>query len=155
MPKEKISELVSAKEKELEKLIAQTENRINTLRKLNLAIKENGFMFDIIIRKGDELHLAYDRKIVNCKSEHDNILCKMQDCIPKEIIGSRKVIIDYETEFTDSDFDTGFGIEITGKLPKFSNLSEKTIIFTSDTANLVCTDKEYDEAVRYLSLIHI
>lgn len=37
MPKEKISELVSAKEKELEKLIAQTENRINTLRKLNLA----------------------------------------------------------------------------------------------------------------------
>lgn len=151
MPKEKISELVSAKEKELEKLIAQTENRINTLRKLNLAIKENGFMFDIIIRKSDELHLAYERKIVNCKSEHDNILCKMQDCIPKEIIGSRKVIIDYETEFTDSDFDTGFGIEITGKLPKSSKLSEKTIIFTSDTANLVCTDKEYDEASKYLN----
>lgn len=151
MPKEKFTELISVKEKELENLISQTENRINTLRKLNLAIKENEPMFDIVIRKSDELHLAYDRQIVTCKAEYNNILCQIQDYVPKEIIGSRKVIIDYETEFINSDFDTGFGIEITGKLPKTFKLTEKTIIFTSDTANLVCTDKEYDEASKYLN----
>lgn len=151
LPKENISELISAKEKEIENQIAQAESRINTLRKLNSSLKENESMFDIVITKSDELRLAYDRRIVKCKTECDSILCNMQLSLPKEIIGNRMVIIDYETEFVDSNFDTGFGVEITNKLPKSSKYSEKTIRFTSDTASLICTHKEYDTAVRYLN----
>ena len=151
LPKSQYSELVAAKERELEQLLTETENRINMIRKLNSAFKEEKPMFDIVIRKSDALCLAYDRKIVASKQEYEDILCSIQAAVPKEIRGSRKVIIDYETEFVTSGFDTGFGIEITGKLPKDSGLADKTLRFADDTASLVCTDAEYDDAARYLN----
>ncbi len=149
--KDEYSKLIAKKTKELENLKAETEKRINTLQLLNSALKENESMFDILIRKSDRLNLAYYREIINSKSQYNEILCEMVKSLPNEIIGDRKVIIDYETEFVNQDFDTGFGVEIIGKLPKSSKLIEKTIVFYNDTASLICLEKDYDKAVKQLN----
>lgn len=151
LTKDEYSKLIAKKTKELENLKAETEKRINTLHLLNSSLKENESMFDILIRKSDRLNLAYYREIVNSKSQYNDILCKMVKSLPSEIVGDRKVIIDYETEFANRDFDTGFGIEIIGKLPKSSKLIEKTINFTTDTASLICFGSDYDKAVNQLN----
>lgn len=151
LTKDEYSKLIAKKTKELENLKAETEKRISTLHLLNSSLKENECMFDILIRKSDRLNLAYYREIVNSKSQYNDILYKMVKSLPSEIVGDRKVIIDYETEFANHDFDTGFGIEIIGKLPKSSILTEKIIDFTTDTASLICFGSDYDKAVNQLN----
>ena len=150
MPKERVLELIEAKEQELYHLKKLAEDRIHILRNLNSALKENESMFDIVIRKSEKIRLAYCRDIISDKSEAGSLLKEMQRSLPGEILGSRTVVIDYETEFVTENFDTGFGVEITGKLPKSCGLSEKTLCFTSDTANLVCTEEESEDAMRAL-----
>lgn len=108
-------------------------------------------MFNIVIRKSDEIRLAYRREVIAEPSECGRILLELQNELPKELIGSRRVVIDYETEFVSENFDTGFGIEITGKLPEDVPLSEKLLCFPCDTASLVCTENEYADAVRILN----
>ena len=150
LSKEKFFELIAVKQQELENLLKQTETRINSLRKLNLALKEREFMFDIVIRKSDVINIAYYRQIVKEKADFDIIFDKMKNNIPREIIGNRQIIIDYETEFITQDFDTGFGIEITGVLPEKSNMIQKSIEFTTDTASLICSKENCDEATKQL-----
>lgn len=147
MPKEKLAQLIAAKEQELQEYKAQTERRISVLRELRSALKEDESMFDIIIRKSDEIRIAYCRKIISQRSAANNITKEIRSNLNAEIIGGRTVIIDYETEFRTDTFDMGFGVEITGKLPKNSGLSEKIICFTDDTANVICTEEDYDKAV--------
>ncbi len=151
LTKDEYSNLITKKTKELENLILETEKCINTLHLLNSSLKENESMFDIIIRKSDKLTLAYYREIINSKSQYNDILCEMEKSLPNEIIGDRKVIIDYETEFANQNFDTGFGIEIIDQLPKTSKLIQKTIDFTTDTASLICLENDYDKAVKQLN----
>ena len=67
LPKENFSEFLKAKEEELHNLKKQTEERIAILQNLNSNLKERMTMFDIVIRKSDEIRLAYDRKIVSSK----------------------------------------------------------------------------------------
>lgn len=150
LPKENFSRLIQAKEDELLRLKAQTEERLHLLRTFNLTVKENASMYDIIIRKSDNIRLAYRRTIVSRKEEYGTLLAEMRRLVPDSISGSRTVIIDYETEFVSQDFDTGFGVEITGKLPKASGLCEKEISFPGDTASLVCSDTTCEEGIRAL-----
>lgn len=150
LPKERFSELVKAKQQELCELQKKTEYRLNILSNLNSILKEDELMFDIVIRKSDAIRLAYERRILSDKSGCDRVLEELRGKIPQEILGGRAVVIDYETEFVSENFDTGIGVEITGKLPKACGLSEKTIVFSCDTANLVCGEGEYEDAVRAL-----
>lgn len=149
LPREKFSAVLKGKEEELCRLQRQTENRISILRNLNAELKERKFMFDIVIRRSDGIRLAYDRKLISSKTEEDQILKKMRDAIPG-IAGRRTVLIDYETEYGSQNFDMGFGVEITGKLPKSCGFSEKELFFAEDTASLVCTRGEYEEASAFL-----
>lgn len=151
LPKEKFLELIQAKRQELCELKKQTEYRLGILADLISDLKEEEPMFDIVIRKSDEIRLAYVRKIISGKAECDDILNGLYNKIPKEILGSRAVIIDYETEFVSENFVTGIGVEITGTLPKTCGLSEKSISFPCDTANLVCTGEDCEGAVRALN----
>ncbi len=150
LPKENFSAFLKGKEEELRRLQRQTQNRITILQNLNNDLMERNIMFDIVIRKSDELRLAYDRKILAAKSQGEEILKKMREAIPHGVCGPRMVLIDYETEFVSQNFDTGFGVEITGKLPKSCGFTEKTISFGENTASLVCTCKEYEEGVSAL-----
>lgn len=150
MPKENFSKFIQTKEEELLRLRAQTEERIHLLRSLNLKLKENASMFDIVIRKSDSIRTAGKRMIVSDKSEYGKILEEMRRNIPNTIIGGRTVVIEYEVEFVSRDFDTGFGVEITEKLPKSCGFFEKVISFAGDTASLVCDENSYDEGVQAL-----
>lgn len=150
LPKEKVSELVEAKEVELIKLKEQTEARIRILRNLNSALKESACMFNIIIRKSDEIRLLYERRIVSSKEEGEEVLSQLQSAVPEGARGSRVVIVDYETEYGHKNFDTGFGVELTGKVSDFRGFTEKVVCFSEDTAGLVCKTEEYEEAVRSL-----
>ncbi|MBQ8798533.1 MAG: MerR family transcriptional regulator [Lachnospiraceae bacterium] len=150
LPKEKVSELVTAKEAELNRLKAQTEARIRVLRNLNSALKESTCMFDIIIRKSDEIRLLFDRRVISSKSECEGVLKEIRNAIPKGLCGERSVIVDYETEFVSEKFDTGFGVELIGKVSNPGDFTEKVVRFSEDTAGLVCKAEEYDEAVRAL-----
>jgi len=150
LPKEKISELVTAKEAELNRLKAQTEARIRVLRNLNSALKESACMFDIIIRKSDEIRLLFDRRVISDKSEWEGVLKELRTAVPAGAQGDREVIVDYETEYVSENFDTGFGVELTGKVSNLRGFAEKTVCFSGETAGLVCKAEEYDEAVRAL-----
>ncbi len=150
-PQHELKEMLDAKLTELCELKKQTENRIHILAGLNSILEEDRAMFNIVIRKSDEIRLAYRREVIAEPSECGRILLELQNELPKELIGSRRVVIDYETEFVSENFDTGFGIEITGKLPEDVPLSEKLLCFPCDTASLVCTENEYADAVRILN----
>ena len=150
LPKEGFSEFLQAKEEELRKLKRQTEERIAILQNLNSNLKERISMFDIVIRKSDEIRLAYDRKIVSSKSEGEDALRRMRRAIPETAAGRRTVLIDYETEYINENIDMGLGVELTGTLPKSCAFPEKTISFDCDTANLVCAAGEYEEALNAL-----
>lgn len=150
LPKESFSRLIQAKEAELLWLKAQTEERIRLLRTLDLTIKENASMYDIVISQSEDIRIAYKRVIVPGREEYSGILAEMRQAVPNFLIGSRAVIIDYETEFVSQDFDTGFGVEITGRLPKACGLCEKVISFPGDTASLVCSGSSWEEGVQAL-----
>lgn len=150
LPKEKISELVEAKEAELNVLKIQTEARIRVLRNLNSALKESACMFDIIIRKSDEIRLLFDRRIVSGPEESEKVLSELRSVVPDAVQGDRVVIVDYETEYVSENFDIGLGIELTGKVPELRGFQERRICFREDTAGLICKKEEYEEAVRAL-----
>lgn len=151
LPKENFSEFLRSKEEELHILKKRTEERITILQNLNATLKECMSMFDIVIRKSDEIRLAYDRKIVSSQAEGEKILQHMQHTVPEAISGRRTVLIDYETEYITENFDMGFGVEITGSLPKSCGLAEKTLSFDGETANLVCPASKYEDG---LSALH-
>lgn len=150
LPKERVSELLAAKEAELIMLKAQTEARIRVLRNLNSALKESACMFDIIIRKSDEIRLLFERRVISDKSECDGVLNELRNAVPKGVCGDRSVIADYETEYVSENFDTGFGVELTGKVSDLRGFTEKVVHFSEDTAGLICKAEEYEEAVRAL-----
>ena len=83
-------------------------------------------MFDIVIRKSDEIRLLFDRRIISDKSECDSVLKELRNVVPAGVQGDREVIVDYETEYVSADFDTGFGVELTGKVSNLRGFTEKT-----------------------------
>ncbi len=147
LPKENLSAFLKGKEEELRRLQRQTQSRIAILQNLNHDLKERKIMFDIVIRKSDGIRLAYDRKILAEKSQAEDHLQEMRGAIPQGILGHRTVLMDYEPEFVSRNFDTGLGVEITGKLPKSCGFSERTLSFGEDTASLACACGEYEEGV--------
>ncbi|MBQ8515105.1 MAG: MerR family transcriptional regulator [Ruminococcus sp.] len=61
LPKDRLSALITAKEQELCRLKTQTEQHIHVLRELQSALKEDASMFDIVVRKSDEIRLTFSQ----------------------------------------------------------------------------------------------
>lgn len=110
--------LLADKERELNTLLTRTQQRITTLRRLSGAIEEEKTMYNIIIRKSEEIHIAYVRLLLNDLSCSQQALAALREILPREIQGNRAVLIDYETEYHSGCFDTGLGVEIVEKLPQ-------------------------------------
>lgn len=117
LPHRELAGMLTDKEQELYVLLDQTKQRITTLRRLSAAIKEEKTMYNIIIRKSEEIHIAYVRLLLTERSLEPLTLTALRNVLPKDIQGSRTVLIDYETEYRNSCFDMGLGVEIVGKLP--------------------------------------
>lgn len=151
MSKDELAALIVAKEQELQDLQIRTQSRIGHLRKLAQALKEENKMFDIVVRRSEEIRVAYCRRIVQDRAACKEVLQELCARLPVGKLGSRRVLIDYEVEFRKESFDTGFGVEITGRLPQIEGIEERTIRFPEETVGLVCKEEEYEEAVRALN----
>jgi DNA-binding transcriptional MerR regulator len=144
-----LTALIEAKEAELTQLKLKTEMQLKRLSDIKENILKGEIrMFDIIIRSADALCIACVRDIFAEKSKAYKRAELITAELPKNIAGKRKVIINYETEYVERNFDLEAGVEITGKLPKEfkDKYMEKEIAFTTDVASLVCNISELEEA---------
>lgn len=158
LSKQELLRHLSDKEKELHALLDRTGQRIATLRRLSGAIKEEKTMYNIIIRKSEEIPIACVRLLLADRTQSYEALAALRKILPGEIQGNRNVLIDYETEYRSDCLDMGIGVEITGKLPQgltfpqfgpasALTVSETAIRFPDETACLICPQEEYDQAI--------
>lgn len=152
---EDIVALITAKQEELENLKSFTESQLKRLSSIEKIISgKDEVMYNIIVRSTDIIHVAVVRRIFTEKNEAFLQIEKMRSEIPIFLLGKRNVIINYETEYCESDFDLAACVELAGKLPKGSNYIEKEIALPSDIASLVCKkdelDKAYSSMTKYL-----
>jgi DNA-binding transcriptional MerR regulator len=140
---------IKAKEAELNNLKAQTESQLRRLSVIKEKITEGAdTMYNVVIQNTDTINIAFIRKIFKDKSEAYKQTDEIRKQLPSSIAGKRNLIINYETEYVENDFDLAIGIEITGRLPKDGSCSysEKCIDFPSETASLVSKKSELENA---------
>ncbi len=144
------SELIT-KKNELSQLKTQTEKRIRNLQALYSSLENNSDVFNVVVRKSDDIRVAFMRRLLKNNDEATLLLDEIVASLPSEIIESRQVIIDYDTEYGGDLFDVGIGVEIGSKLQKGKHLCEKQIKFNDLTACLACTEKTYEKAIIFIN----
>ena len=114
---EKIAELKSLIETSAERL-----EKIESIRKK--LTKGEQKMFNIIIRPAGEIRAAILRK--NFKSKQDALreAGRIAESLPKTLIGKRKILINYETEYkeTDQEFRLRYHLD-AGDRPRYRRRS--------------------------------
>ncbi|WP_058304256.1 MerR family transcriptional regulator [Gorillibacterium timonense] len=144
---DRIIALIEAKQDELKNTLMLTESRLNRLEAVKQVMSEGETeTFDLIIRSADTLRVAVLRKVYAEKEEAFAEIAKMKSLLPKNLLGRREVIINYETEYRESQFDLGSCVEITGRLPDDFAFEDKVILVQSDVATLVCKRQELEKA---------
>ena len=73
----------------------------------------------------------------------------MKATLPKQLIGERTVIVNYEMEYRESDLDLAVCVEITGGLAKTFGYEEKTLTFTDN--GLGMTAEEVEEYINQIA----
>lgn len=147
---EDVIALIEKKQAELKNTIIQTELRLKHLEAIKKTIKGEEMMFDVIIRSTDTLRVAISRKIWVSKEKAFAEIESIKNKLPKNILGKREIIINYETEYRENNFDLGCCVEITGRLPLDSEYEEKVIALPPDVAMLICQKQELEEAYKAL-----
>ena len=144
--------MLDAKEAELRDQIKSTKTQLRRLETVRKIITEGEHqMFNVIIRSSDSVRVAYVRQIFKTKNEAYSMAVKIAKALPKHIIGSRKLIINYETAYKDTDFDMAVCVEITASFPKGSSYEERMITLPGDIASLICKGDELDSAYRAMT----
>ena len=146
---EKITAALNAKLAELQALIETTQTQLRKIESIKNNLTEGeSKMFNIIVRATDEMRVAYIRKNYLSKTDAFDDIEKIKSNLPKAILGKRKIIINYETEYREADFDLAACMEIAGKLPVSCEYEEKTISLGTNVASLICKADELDEAYK-------
>lgn len=146
---EEIIAALNAKLVELQALIETTQTQLRTIESIkNNLTKGESKMFNIIVRATDEVRVAYIRKNYSSKIDAFDDIEKIKSNLPKTILGKRKIIINYETEYRETDFDLAACMEIVGKLPVPCEYGEKTISLGANVASLICKSDEIDDAYK-------
>lgn len=141
--------LLNAKVNELQSFVTSTESQIRRLKAVKQIITEGDKqMFDVIIRNSDAISVAYVRQIFKTKEEAYKNTEEMKNNLPRYLTGARTLIINYETEYRESDFDLATCVEITAMLPKDCSYEGKTIAISGDVTSLVCKKDELEAAYR-------
>ena len=146
---EKIAQALNTKLVELRALIETTQTQLRRIEsiKSNLT-KGESKMFNVIIRATDELRVAFIRKEYLSKSDALDDIERIKSELPRAILGKRRVIINYETEYKEENFDLAACIEIVGKLPTDTGYAKRLISLDSHVASLVCKTDELDDAYK-------
>ena len=108
-------------------------------------------MFDVIIRSADAVRVAYVRQLFKTKADAYRKIEEIKSTLPKHTVGSRTLIINYETEYRESEFDLAACVEITAKLPSGCGFEDRTVTLPGEVASLVCKAEELDAAYRSMS----
>ena len=146
---EKITAALNAKLAELQALIETTQTQLRKIESIKNNLTEGeSKMFNIIIRATDEMRVAYIRKNYLSKSDALDNIEKIKSKLPKTILGKRKIIINYETEYRETDFDLAACMEIVGKLPSSCEYDEKPVSLGENVASLICKFDELDDAYK-------
>lgn len=145
----KIAELLEAKLAELNSLIENIEKQLRRIETMRNNLTEGELrMFDIIVKAADDMRVAYVRGIFADKSAAVRKTDEIAGALRKGVVGKRRIIINYETEYHSRDFDLAACAEILSDLPADSEYREKTVSFGGKTASLVCKSGELDEAYK-------
>lgn len=148
---EDIFTLIDAKQTELERALSHIESQLKQLACIRNAIEEEeGVMFDLVIRNSDTIHVVYTRNVFLEKGDAYRAACSIKSELSDNTSDRRIVIINYETEYCEHNFDLAACVEVIGKLPKKSAYSEKTISFVDETASVICNTSELDAAYRFV-----
>ncbi len=145
----KIISSLNNKLAELKTLVENTEKQLRRIEtmKNNLTEGEQK-MFNIIIRPADEMRVAFVRKFYSNKSDALKEINEIAATLPQTAIGKRKIIINYEIEYREEDFDLAACMELVGKLPQNTPYEERNISFSNDVASLICKADELDDAYK-------
>ena len=146
---EKIIAALNAKLEELNSLIENTEIKLKRIESLRSNLTEGEHkMYNIIVRSTENIRVAFARNYYPSKADALNEINTMASNLPNGIVGKRKIIINYETEYREADFDLAICVEIVGNLPKNTPYEEKNISFSNNVAALICNTIELDDAYK-------
>ncbi len=153
---EDILALVDAKCAEIEEKTKDLSLQLKKLNHIRKSLSEGErTMFPMAIRSGDTIRVAYQRKMYATKAEAEATLTQMKETLPKQLIGARTVIVNYEMEYREKYLDLAICVEITGGLAKALGYEEKTLTFSGELATLVCKREQLDDGYHaMLSQIH-
>lgn len=144
--------LIDAKQRELKAELLRTESRLRRLDAIRQSITEGEKkMFDMVIRPADAHRAAFARRIFKTKAEAYAEAERMRSCLPAQITGRRTLIVNYETEYREENFDLAVCVEITGKLPADCPWEARDIMQSGEIAVLVCRREELDDACRAMT----
>ena len=151
--KNEVIALLDAKRAELKALMSVTKSQLKRLDLIKQIMTEgDSKMFDIIIENpkenSDNIRTAYTREIFKNKEDAYSKADKMKNDLPKSLILGRLIIVNYETEYREEDFDLAACVEIGGDLPTDCCYEDKTVDFLGTIASLVCRREELDAAYR-------
>lgn len=145
----RIAAALEEKLNELNLLIENTEKQLGKIENIKNGLTGGkSKMFNIIIRATDEVRVAFTRKIYAQKTDAIADIEAIKRALPKSVVGKRSVVINYETEYKEKDFDLAACVELVGSLPKDSEYQEKVVSFGASVASLVCRDEELDNAYK-------
>lgn len=149
---ESVISLLDTKLRELRDLAAMTKAQLVRLENIRKIITEGEEkMFDVIVRSTDTVRVAYVRQIFSTKEDACKKAGEIKNSLSRQSVGVRTLVINYETEYRESNFDLAACAEITVKLPYGCGYDEKTITFSGETASLVCRKEELEDAYRAMS----
>lgn len=149
---EHLTLLLEVKMTELRGTLAKTETQLKQLTAIRERMNEEAMkQFDLVFRKADELSVAFTREVFPHKEDvYERIAC-MKQALPAKILGQRTIVINYECEYRESEYDLAACVEITGKLPGDNALAQKTFTFSGEIASIVCQKEDLDAAYRAMA----
>lgn len=153
---EDITALLEVKGAELEEKSNEISLQLKKLDHIKKVLSEGAStMFHVAIRRGDNIRVAFQRKIYATKADVKAMIEQMKATIPKQVIGERVVIVNYEIDYRENNLDVAVCVEVTGKFANGFGHEEKTLNFSSELATLVCKREQLDAGYHaILSRIH-
>lgn len=149
---EHLALLLDVKLAELRGTLAKTETQLKQLTTIRERLSEEDMkQFDLVFKKTDEIPVAFTRNVFPQKEDVYERIEHMKQALPTKLIGQRTIVINYECEYRESEFDLAACVEVTGKLPSGSVFEQKTLTFSEETASIVCQKGELDAAYRSMA----
>lgn len=143
---DEIPEIIAAKKLALSDAAAKLNQQIRRLDAMLKTITEGEkMMYQAVIRSEDEFRAAYVRGIFKERSEAYRLLAEMRCRLPKSVQGHRNMIINYETDYRENDFDMAVCVELCGRQEIYP---ERSIAPGGDVASLTCPRNALEEAYR-------